>query len=450
MTWYALLGLTLLTIIGSASLHDGVLPASLGAALLWAGGALLAVAAYSGICRERRQKHATICAPESPLPCASQSAAVEWPVSGHRHPLYRTARIGLFLLSAGLLASSLGGIARSLDHILYAGALQLPPSDQKLEKTITAELAKAVTTLNFDSIILEALAEEDIHRAEIYVTVARRIGFPLRPQTLAEFEDATDIWSTGVRKTISAGGGFLTGGVEDLESFAGAVVGDISGWGDLRDITIHGSACLAGKPYDAFILGLSLFGFAITVLEPSQVMNTGAAVLKGANRFRRTSQPLRRQLHRMVGETVDMDAAKAAMRNPTAENAAKAIRREGAGALTRVAAHAGTIYDTGGSRALLMALRHADNTDELALFARVSRVMGKQADEVIELAGKRLKTVLRAHKITLRTAAMVTGWTGALLAALLTLSAALSERVARRIGTTHLLAWLARSLTVRA
>lgn len=450
MTWHALLGLTLLAIIGSASLYDGVMPASLGAVLLWAGVALLAVAAYHGICRVIRQKHIAICAQESPLPCASQSAAVEGPVGGHRHPLYRTARIGLFLLSAGLLASALGGIARNLDHILYAGALQLPPSDQKLEKTIAAEFAKAVATLDFDSIILKALAEEDIHRAEIYVTVARRIGFPLRPQTLAQFEDATDTWSTVVRTTTSVGNGFFTGSVEDLESFAGAVAGDISGWGDLRDITIHGSAYLSGKPYDEFILGLSLFGLAITVLEPSQVMNTGAAALKGANRFRRTSQPLRRQLHRMVGETVDMDAAKAALRNPTAEAAAKTIRREGASALTRVAAHAGTIYDTGGRRALLMALRHADNADELALFARVSRVMGKQADEVIELASKRLKTVLRAHKITLRTAAVVTGWTAALLAALLTLAAALSELVARRIGTTHLLAWLARSLTVRA
>ena len=45
-----------------------------------------------------------------------------------------------------------------------------------------------------------------------------------------------------------------------------------------------------------------------------------------------------------------------------------------------------------------MALRHADDVDELSLFARVSRVMGKQADEVIEIAGKRLKTVFRASK----------------------------------------------------
>lgn len=399
--------------------------------------AALAYAAFFGICLMRRQRTALLMV--SPWALAK----------GRRHPLYRLARVALLALSIGLLTASINGLAHSVDLILHAGALQLPDSDQELEKTVMVQVAKATATLDFDSIILEALADDDIHRAEIYVNVARRIGFSLRPETEKRFEDATDTWSSAVRSVTSGVTGFASGSVEDVESFAGALVGDISGWGDLRDITVHGGAYLRGKPYDELILGLSVFGLGITFLEPSQTLNTGAAVLKGANRLRRVSQPLQRQLRRIVGETVDMGAAKAMLRSPSAESAAKIIRRQNMGELQRAATHAGTIYGAGGSRALVMALRHADSVEELSLFARLARTMGKQADEVMEIAGKRLKVAFRAHKVTQRTAAMVTGWATALVAAVLALATSLSTAAARRIGTHYLLTGLAVTLARR-
>lgn len=405
--------------------------------------AAMGVAAMCGICLAHRQKNVRSADAPSPAPEAAATA------QARRHPLYRLVRIAVFLLSAGLLAVSVSGIARSLDVILHAGALRLPASDQAFEKTVMAQVVKATATLDFDSIILEALAEEDIDRAEIYVSAARRIGFSLRPETEKRFADATDTWSSALRALKDCGGSVATGDVHDLAGFACGVASDISGWGDLRDIAIHGSAYLGGKSYDPLILGLSVFGLGITFLEPSQTLNTGAAVLKGASRLRRASQPLQRQLRHMVGETVDLGAARTVLRNPSAESAAKLIRRQGMGELGRAASHAGTIYSAGGGRALVMALRHADNVDELSLFARLSRSLGKQADEVIEIAGKHLKVVFRAHKVTLRTAAAVTGWTTALAAALLALLTSLSEAVARRIGTHQLLAWLAATLARR-
>lgn len=365
---------------------------------------------------------------------------------GRRHPLYRTVRVVLFLLSAGLLSVSLGGISRSFDLVLHAGDLHLPESDQAFEKTVGVQLAKATATLDYDAIILEALDEEDIHRAEIYVNVAKRFGFEMRPETVERFEDATDWSSTILRSGKQAGKGFMIGEIGDAASFTGAIAADLSGFGDLRDIATHGGAYLNGKPYDDLILGLSIAGLAVTVLDPSQVVNTGAAVLKGAGRFRRTSQPLQRQLRHIVGETVDMEVARSMVRNPTAEAAAKVVRRSGMNELRRTAVHAGTIYENGGGKALTMALRHADSVDDLSLFARVSRSMGKQADEVIEVAGKRLKTAFRAHKVTLRTGAIITGWATALVGAVIGLLSALSETIARRLGTQHVLAWLAAHL----
>lgn len=369
--------------------------------------------------------------------------------NGRRHPLYRLVRVVLFVVSAGLFVFSFGGVARHADTLFYLGEMRLPSSDRDVEQTVIAEVAKAIATLDFDSIILHALAEEDIHRAEIYMGVARRIGFPLRLDTVERFEDATDTWSSVVRSMKSGAKGFATGSVEDVESLGGALLGDVSGWGDLRDIGIHGSAYLSDRPYDEFILGLSIFGLGITFLEPSQTLNTGAAVLKGANRFRRISQPLQRQLRRLVSETVDLGAAKAMLRRPTSEAAAKVIRRQGLGALRHTADQAGTIYRAGGRRALIMALRHADNVDELSLFARVSRVMGKQADEVIEIAGKRLKTAFRVSKVSTRAATFTVGWASALAAAVIGLLTSLSEVVARRIGTGVALRCLAAYLARR-
>lgn len=410
----------------------------------WAVGiSAAAIASFYGICRLRRYRRA---APPSPSPAVATAPSL---ADGRRHPLYRAVRVWLFLLSAGLFVASLGGIARHSDSLFYMGEMRLPESDREVEKTVAAQVAKAIATLDFDSIVLQALAEEDIHRAEIYVNVARRIGFPLRADTVERFEDANDTWSSVVRGVKSGVKGFATGSVEDVESLGGALVGDITGWGDLRDIGIHGSAYLSDEPYDEFILGLSIFGLGITFLEPSQTLNTGAAVLKGASRLRRISLPLQRQLRRLVGETVDLGAAKAMLRRPTSEAAAKVIRRQELGALRHAADQAGTIYRAGGGRTLVMALRHADNVDELSLFARVSRVMGKQADEVIEIAGKRLKTAFRVSKVSTRAATFTVGWAAALAGAVIGVLTSLSEVVARRIGTGVALRALAAYLARR-
>lgn len=398
--------------------------------LLWPGGiAAAGIASFYGIRRLRRYRRAAPPAP--PLPTATAAC----PVDGRRHPLYRAVRVALFLLSAGLFVVSLGGVVRHADTLFYLGEMQLPESDRDVEKTVGAELAKAIVTLDFDAIILEALAEEDIHRADIYLTVARRIGFPLRADTVARYEDATDWWSSTVREAEGCARGAFTGKVDDLASFGCGFASDLSGLGDLRDIALHGGACLTGAPYDEFILGLSIFGLGITFLEPSQTLNAGAAMLKGASRLQRVSRPLRGQLRRLVGETVDLGAAKAMLRSPTSEAAAKVIRRQGVGALRHAADQAHTIYRAGGSRALVMTLRHADNLDELSLFARVARVMGKQADEVIEIVGKGLKTAFRVSKVSTRAATFVTGWAVALAGAVIGLLTSLSEVVARRIGT---------------
>ena len=429
-------------------------------AFLWTASIIAAgLASFYGIGGLRRYKRAradrrvALDVPSSLAADAPAPEALSPPApglaDGRRHPLYRAARAMLFLLSAWLFVVSLGGVARHADTLFYLGEMQLPSSDRDVEQTVIAEVAKAIATLGFDSIILHALAEEDIHRAEIYMGVARRIGFPLRADTVERFEDATDGWSSALRVVEGCANGAFTGKVDDLASFGCGLASDLSGLGDLRDIGIHGSAYLSDRPYDDFILGLSIFGLGITFLEPSQTLNAGAAMLKGASRLRRVSQPLQRQLRRLVGDTVDLGAAKAMLRRPTSEAAAKVIRRQGISGLRHAADQAGTIYHAGGRRALVMALRHADNVDELSLFARVAWVMGKQADEVIEIAGKGLKTAFRVSKVSARAATFTVGWAAALAAAVIGLLTSLSEVVARRIGTGVALRCLAAYLARR-
>jgi len=378
-----------------------------------------------------------------PQPETHPSAA-----DGRHHPLYRAARIVLFLLSTGLFITSLGGIVRHVDSLFYATEMQLPRSDAELKDAVLIQLAIATATLDYDSIILQALTEKDIARAEIYANVAQRIGFTLLPGTAQRLEEATGFWASLRRGGEELFEGAWSGKVDSVESFIGAGIADFSGAGDIRDIWNHGGAWLEGKPYDEFLLGLSIFGLAVTVIDPSQVLNTGAAILKGAGRLQRVNAALLRRLRHLVASVVDKDAAKAMVRSPSPAAAARVMRREGLPELRRMATHVGTIYDTGGGRAVLMALRHADNAEEITLFARVSRVMGKQADEVIEIAGKRLKTVFRASKLSTRAATAITGWAAALIGAIIGLATSLSEMIARRIGAgivlRHFAAYLAR------
>ncbi|MBK8177023.1 MAG: hypothetical protein IPK66_17715 [Rhodospirillales bacterium] len=450
MNWGTILSWALMAAVGSILQSRPAWRAQITPPLLWAAGfAAVGAAAFYSIRALRQRKGAATSAasvPSSPSPLAAPAPC---PADGRRHPLYRAVRVALFLFSAGLFVTSLGGIVRHADTLFYAAELQLPKSDAEFKDAILVQLAIATATLDYDSIILQALAEDDIARAEIYANVARRIGFSLKPDTARRLEDATGLWATLRRDGEDALEGAWSGKVESTASLIGAGVADFSGFGDIRDIWNQGGAWLEGKSYDEYLLGLSIFGLAVTVIDPSQVLNTGAAILKSAARLRRVSVSLVRRLRRLVAETVDMGAAKTVVRNPSAAGAARVIRRESLPELRRVATEVGTIYDTGGSRAVLMALRHADDVEELTLFARVSRVMGKQAGEVIEIAGKRLKTVFRVGRLSTHVATVITGWAAALAGAVIGLVTSLSEMIARRLGTGIVLRGLAAYLARR-
>lgn len=89
-----------------------------------------------GKCINRRQKMTMVCDPFPPaapekLPRAT---SLEY---GRRHALYRLVRIALFIVSAALFVSSLSAVVRHADTLFYLGEMQLPQSDQEVEKTVT-------------------------------------------------------------------------------------------------------------------------------------------------------------------------------------------------------------------------------------------------------------------------------------------------------------------------
>lgn len=66
-------------------------------------------------------------------------------------------RVALFLVPAGLFTASLSSIVRHADTLFYAAELQLPKSDAEFKDAILVQLTIATATLDYDSIIIEAL-----------------------------------------------------------------------------------------------------------------------------------------------------------------------------------------------------------------------------------------------------------------------------------------------------
>jgi hypothetical protein len=203
-------------------------------------------------------------------------------------------RAALFGLSAWGFFHAVGQLALVTETVLNGALVDPPADDQAFKDTLLVELARAGATLDFDQVIVETLQREDIDRARVHAQAARLLGIPLRPETVKAYGEATD-WGSSLRRgSWAVLEGAFTGESASLAGLAGALTLDLTPAGDLRDVAVQLGRMASEKPADEVVLGLSLFGMALTAatfVAPAQTvpMTTGKAVLKGARHARRSA-----------------------------------------------------------------------------------------------------------------------------------------------------------------
>ena len=244
--------------------------------------------------------------------------------------------------------------------------------------------------------IAAALAADDATLAASWVELADARGLPLPAPLRAEVADANSATAQAFKGARDFGAGFITGQPEELAGFAGAALGDLMVWGDIRDASREGWRLARGEEADEFILGLSAVGLAVTAGTyvtggSSLPVRAGVSLVKVAGRTGRLSAGLAKTLARAARESLDLAAASRLAKTPAALDGAalKAlVRTDAAKPLVRMLGDAGTIQARAGTRAALEGLKVAENGRDLSRVARLADAKGGQTLAILKTLGR--------------------------------------------------------------
>ncbi|WP_156412344.1 hypothetical protein [Bosea sp. Root483D1] len=243
-----------------------------------------------------------------------------------------------------------------------------------------------------------ALAAGDLGLAESFITLATERGIAIAPERIARTEA---LKANALAQAVSDfGHGFIAGERESDAAFAGALVGDISGFGDLRDLAREGRKFIDGERTDETVLALAAVGLAITAatwisLGGGLPARGGVSAVKAASKAKLLSPVLTANLGRMAAGAVDRPAlatslgAAARLDLAAAKAAAGGIVRPAALArFTTLGQDAGALYARTGQRGLRQVLAVAEDAGDVGRAAKLAAAKPSTARAVLKLLGR--------------------------------------------------------------
>lgn len=213
-----------------------------------------------------------------------------------------------------------------------------------------------------------ALAEGDGEMAASFVELAQARGIPVSAERRARAALANAPGATFVRGAGRFGQGFLTGEAEDLAGLAGATAGDLTVWGDVRDLGREAWHWASGEPVDRLMVNLAGAGIVATgatyaAFGTPLTLRAGLSVLKGARRA-------------------------GVMGGRLAGHLATTLKGGSKAAAARLVSDLGTAGTRAGTRATFAGLRHVDDAAGAARLRRLAEVKGGQTLAVVKTLGR--------------------------------------------------------------
>jgi len=279
------------------------------------------------------------------------------------------------------------------------------------ERAIRAELQAATQGGTLDERAAAALAEGDVAAARQFAALARELGKPLAPATLAALDAAEGTLATVVRGAGDFAGAYITGNADSAAGLAGAIVSDLTVVGDVRDIVSEGGKAVLGEDYSRFLLTLAAIGLAaegatIATGGTSLAVKAAVSVLKVAQRTGRLTTSF---AGRLVGLAREAARPAGEVRAPAASVAGSALAASGGAArLGRDAARAelratlgavNTAAKNAGPAEAVRLMRHVRTGADARALATFTGRFTNRSRAVAELTGK---TALRAFRTALR------------------------------------------------
>ncbi|MGN6284641.1 MAG: hypothetical protein ACTHM2_05775 [Afipia sp.] len=248
--------------------------------------------------------------------------------------------------------------------------------------------------------IVAALEAGDSDLARSFADLADRKGIAVSPEVTERVVAATANERAPSHVARNFITGFVTGEVTDGASLSGTVAGDLSVFGDIRDMVREGKRLATGEEADRLVLGLASIGLAVTAATyvsagGAAPVRAGLTMVKDARKVGRLGAGLTEWAGRSARAVVDGPALRTAVTNASLTHPRQtvtalkaAFRAEKAGALVRLAKDVGRVGEKAGTRGALDVLRISDGPKDVARAARLAGKKGSQTRAIIKILGR--------------------------------------------------------------
>lgn len=255
----------------------------------------------------------------------------------------------------------------------------------------------------YEQSLEKALEQENFSVARNIIALADDQTIRLRTE-LTQRADPS-LQASAIKNSTDFLKGAFAGDTSNATELGGAIVSDLTGIGDIRDIIINGTAAIKNENYSKTTLGLAVVGLALSggmVLTAGASTQTtvGVSFLKNAVKAGVLTPSLRKKIVDLSTKLVDLKSLKLALKNVSLENPKisqkflrTAIRYEIFDEISVIAKHTGRIMRVGGLGGSFAVLKHAKTTKDLKRFSQVSARFKHKTSAVIGVLGPAAITI---------------------------------------------------------
>ena len=274
--------------------------------------------------------------------------------------MYRFVAAAGFLLAFAGAAHWVVPMGREAFALVSARDDAAVIADLQLDKVLDAPRVKQEME--------QALVANDAELALSFLTLADARAIPVEPELRAKILRENDETRKAIRGAGRFGKGFVTGQGEDLAGLAGATVGDLTLWGDVRDLGREAVHWAQGEPVDQFVVDIAAAGIAVTgvtyaAFGASLPVRAGLSMLKGARRAGVVGA-------RLAGNVMD------------------ALRTGKKARVATLVGDLGVAGNRAGTRATLAGVRYVDDAADATRLRRLSEVKGGQTLAIFKTLGR--------------------------------------------------------------
>ncbi|MCC3244037.1 hypothetical protein LG047_01670 [Methylocystis sp. WRRC1] len=261
-----------------------------------------------------------------------------------------------------------------------------------------AQLDKSLTPARFSEELDAALASRDEDLAASFIDLGSERGLAPSPAQKARLEELRA--GAGDKALEEFAEGFVHGDRDSGAAFAGALAGDLTGYGDARDLWNEAAKLARGEKADELVIGLAATGLVLSAAAWSSIgavlpARGGLTLVKTAQKTGRLTRPLALALTRTAARAIDREAltaglAAAAKLDLAASRAAAArVVRPGALATFRALGEdAAVLYRQAGARGAKQVLALAEDGAQVRKAARLAAVKGGKTRAILATLGR--------------------------------------------------------------